>query len=114
MKALAKRKAGRPKKPAGAPVDHRLSDAMKAAIELLVSDNLSRKEASEAAGISEDSIPQGAARETRADSRVPLKLIDDVGGGHTSCIACAVRRHRGIIGAGCYSTLARPRLRRWR
>lgn len=48
--------AGRPKKPPGAPVDHRLSDAMKAAIDVMVTDNLSRKDAAEKAGISDDAI----------------------------------------------------------
>jgi hypothetical protein len=37
--------AGRPKKPRGAPVDHRVSDALKAAIDVMVTDNLSRNEA---------------------------------------------------------------------
>src|SRR5262245_53139977 len=48
-----RRKRGRPRKPPGAPVDHRLTPAMQTAIELWVGENLSIADAASRAGVTE-------------------------------------------------------------
>jgi hypothetical protein len=50
------KKRGRPKKPPGAPVDHRLTPRVKAAIAAMVADNLSIREAAAAGGLSADRL----------------------------------------------------------
>lgn len=50
------RKRGRPKKAPGAPTDHRLTPKVQIAIEAIVQDNLSRAEAAQLAGLTDDAL----------------------------------------------------------